>query len=367
MTIREALGSAPPHLSLKAAWKRVIQVSRGLKRAGAPVTIRGRAEVDRFLNQEAPPDWDPAPLKQILKSLLGSHDEAEQLELGLEVDHEVSRLLNATECGDVCLTIAGGPSWLSTAQLDEWLGTERGVLQCTAEKAAAWRHHLHGFPVGGDALSVTADTTLPLPKVRREDRMRKRTRGSNLWVPHWDDIGRVSLSPRRLAEEHAASLRPYAEVIFDPFCGLGGDAIAAATGGAKVFAAEHNGSRLQLAKQNAEALGVDERITFWHGNGPAQLDAWAQDELAHCLFLDPPWGGRGWDRQHMNWDVLCGQHSELVPAMRRAKATLIKLPRTFQTESLRAIGGTWTFTLALGDPSDHPADRVRFLRGLHRP
>ena len=76
----------------------------------------------------------------------------------------------------------------------------------------------------------------------------------------WDDVGRISLTPRAIADEHAACLRRYAEVMFDPFCGLGGDAIAAAAAGPRVFAAEVTPARLSPASLPA-VLGGGVRAT----------------------------------------------------------------------------------------------------------
>lgn len=159
----------------------------------------------------------------------------------------------------------------------------------------------------------------------------------------------------------------HADVIFDPFCGLGGNSIAAAEAGARVFAAELDPHRYTLAQRNAKALHVSERLSLVNASGPDQIATWSQTERRYALFLDPPWGGREWDREQMTWDRLFGAYPILISAMRRASVTLLKLPRTFDTETLQFLGGSWTFTLELGDESDHPADRVRFLCGLHRP
>ena len=367
MSVREALSGSPPHVSLKTAWKRLIQVSRRLKRAGHNPSIRGRSDVDRLLGQDAPEDWDPSTLKQLLKSLVGSEDEAEQDALALAIDQQLSPMLQATQVADVEVHVHGGPDWLSTSQIDAWLGTKHGSLQCGASDAAAWRHHLHGLNIGGRELIVDTDSELPLPSVRRSDRARRRVRESTVWLPHWDDVGRISLTPRVLADSHASKLLVHAEIIFDPFCGLGGDAIAAAQAGATVFAAEVDADRRAKALQNALALGVGDRIAFTAGSGPDHLKDWAHEAPTHALYLDPPWGGRDWNRKEMNWEALCGGYPQLTSAMERAQATLIKLPRTFDTKTLDAIGGSWVFALGLGAHSDHPADRVRFLTGLHQP
>ena len=367
MTIREALGAASPHVSLKAAWKRLIQASRRLRKSGQSVTIGGRSDVDRLLNLAAPEEWNPSALKGLLKTLVDSKHDGVEDEIARAIDAHVSLLLKPTQTGQVTITVGGGPDWLVHTEIDRWLGTTRGSLQCSATQAAAWVHHLDDLSIGGGTLSVRTDCTLDLPPVQRKDRDRRRSREPNLWLPNWDDVGRISLTPRAIADEHAACLRRYAEVMFDPFCGLGGDAIAAAEAGTRVFAAEVNPARLSHARLNADAMGVTERIRFYAESGPERLADWAREAPEHTLFLDPPWGGREWNREGMNWETLCGGYPALIPALNRAIATVIKLPRTFETDSLPADGGTWTLTLGLGGHSDHPADRVRFLCGLYRP
>ena len=367
MTVREVLGGAPPHVSLKRAWKQLIQASRRMKRAGHSVRIQGRADIDRLLNQEAPSDWDATALKALLKGLVDSPSDDAQNDIVLSIQQQLSLLLHPVQVEDVHVTVSGGPVWLSDQHIDGWLGTQGRQIVCSPHKAAALCHHLDGLAIGGAHLSVTTGNEVPLPHVRREDRARSRPRGSTLWLPYSDDIGRISLTPRALATAHATRLMTHSGVIFDPFCGLGGNAVAAAQAGARVFAAELDPHRYTLARKNAEALHVSDRLSLVSGSGPDQIAKWSQKERQYALFLDPPWGGRDWDREQMNWDVLFGAYPALISAMKGATATLMKLPRTFDTESLRFLKGTWTFTLELGDESDHPADRVRFLCGLHRP
>ena len=61
--------------------------------------------------------------------------------LTLAIDQQLSPMLLATQAADVEVRVHGGPDWLSTAQIDAWLGTKHGSLQCSASDAATWRHH----------------------------------------------------------------------------------------------------------------------------------------------------------------------------------------------------------------------------------
>ena len=228
MSIRRSLSDASPHVSLKTAWRILIQASRRLRRAGHVVPVQGRGEIDRFLALEAPSDWDPSAFKRLLKGLVDSNSDHVQDQYAEQINNRIARNLQPTQVDEVYLYVAGGPPWLSRAQIDEWLGTREGCLKCTPREAAALVHHLDGLPIGGSPLSVTSDNARPLPAIRREDRARQRARGSSLWLPNYDEIGRLSLTPRSLADAHAARLLEFADVVFDPFCGLGGDAIAAA-------------------------------------------------------------------------------------------------------------------------------------------
>jgi hypothetical protein len=108
---------------------------------------------------------------------------------------------------------------------------------------------------------------------------------------------------------------------------------------------------------------VTDQITFHEGSGPELIAKWAEQYPDHALFLDPPWGGRAWDRDDMDWSTLFGAYPDLVSAIQGARLSILKLPRTFQTQSLKPLGGTWSFDLAISSWSDHPADRVRFILG----
>ena len=83
----------------------------------------------------------------------------------------------------------------------------------------------------------------------------------------------------RLAGDHGG--RRYSHVA-DLGCGIGGDALALAAAGARVSAVERDELRLAMARANAEALGLEQRIAF------VQRDLLVEPPpLADALFCDP--------------------------------------------------------------------------------
>lgn len=84
-----------------------------------------------------------------------------------------------------------------------------------------------------------------------------------------------------IAQFHAAQLSPIGRVA-DVACGLGFDTLAFAQAGLEVLAIERDPARLILARANAEALGLADRITF------LEADA-TQVDLAdwHAIYFDP--------------------------------------------------------------------------------
>jgi len=108
--------------------------------------------------------------------------------------------------------------------------------------------------------------------------------------PRWDDgiqtdwQGLHSVKPEMLALQLAASLP--GKVVLDGFCGIGGCAIAFARSGKKVLAIEIDERRLEMARNNARVYGVEDRITFIHGDVTELIGSLHYD----AAFFDPPWG-----------------------------------------------------------------------------
>ncbi|KAK4165661.1 RNA cap guanine-N2 methyltransferase-domain-containing protein [Cladorrhinum sp. PSN259] len=116
------------------------------------------------------------------------------------------------------------------------------------------------------------------------------------------------VTPEPIALQLAHDISPIPStspsVIIDLFGGVGGNAIAFALSSkwSKVIAIERDISTLACAQHNASIYGVEEHITFIHGdcldflsrlkNNPASLDESLRVDLnATTLFASPPWGG----------------------------------------------------------------------------
>ncbi|CBQ70328.1 conserved hypothetical protein [Sporisorium reilianum SRZ2] len=99
-------------------------------------------------------------------------------------------------------------------------------------------------------------------------------------------------------------------VVVDLFAGAGGNAIQFAMTCARVIAVEVDEVKVRLAKWNARVYGVEDRITFVHGDSIEllkRLNEWRAGEqkdgevwkgitasdmaAVQAVFLSPPWGG----------------------------------------------------------------------------
>lgn len=110
---------------------------------------------------------------------------------------------------------------------------------------------------------------------------------------------RISTIARHMAE--AAPARR--QIVIDAFCGVGGNTIAFALSKKwkRVYAIEKDEATLACAKHNAKIYGVEDQITWFHGdcfeilgmveskNTVAELKLIASQ--FGVLFASPPWGG----------------------------------------------------------------------------
>ena len=104
-----------------------------------------------------------------------------------------------------------------------------------------------------------------------------------------------SVTPETIAKHVAQQVSAvYGErknlTIIDAFTGAGSNAIhfAALDKSIKVTAIDIDEKRLELAKHNAKVYGVEDRITFIHGD----FMSIGKSLMAHdVIFLSPPWGG----------------------------------------------------------------------------
>jgi trimethylguanosine synthase len=84
-------------------------------------------------------------------------------------------------------------------------------------------------------------------------------------------------------------------VVLDAFCGAGGNAIGFARAGKRVIAVEMDSQRLDMARTNARAFGVEERIQFVLGDAVKVLTN--PSYQFDCVFFDPPWGGPDYPKE----------------------------------------------------------------------
>ncbi|KTD46627.1 23S rRNA (uracil-C(5))-methyltransferase RlmCD [Legionella rubrilucens] len=127
-----------------------------------------------------------------------------------------------------------------------------------------------------------------------------------------------------------------ADCVLDGFCGVGGAAIALARLGKKVIAVELDAHRLNMARHNARIYGVDEAITFVHGD----FFEVARQYSADALLVDPPWG---WPR-YRPVDRFLLEHFEphgkkvLDFALSRCNQVILRAPVHFDTTELELFG-----------------------------
>lgn len=100
-----------------------------------------------------------------------------------------------------------------------------------------------------------------------------------------DEAGLYSATPEKIALEQAEKMN--CKIVIDGFGGVGGNTIAFAKIGKKVYAIEKNKARLEMARHNAELYGVENKITFILGDFFIE----APKIKADGVFIDPDWGG----------------------------------------------------------------------------
>lgn len=100
-----------------------------------------------------------------------------------------------------------------------------------------------------------------------------------------DKEGLYSVIHEEIANKQAKLIK--SKTIVDAFGGIGGNAIAFAKQGKKVFLIELNKKRLKVAKNNAKVYGVQNKIKFIHGNFFKE----APKIKADAIYIDPQWGG----------------------------------------------------------------------------
>ena len=142
-----------------------------------------------------------------------------------------------------------------------------------------------------------------------------------------DDEGLFSATPEALALRIAEGLSGR---VLDGTCGIGSIAIALARTASvrEVVAVDVSRERLAMAAHNARLYGVDGRIRFVAGD---VRDVLAKERF-DAVVLDPPWGGRDYDRERVG---LTDLGLELRPLLAlHAGPMRLKLPKSFAREEL---------------------------------
>jgi trimethylguanosine synthase len=218
-----------------------------------------------------------------------------------------------------------GPPFVDPAQ---W---ERPGAEVSASRARWLLRTLDGLAVGGQRMRVRTEPPIRAGRGAppRGDRATRRRRLFARWDEgiEVDDEGLLSATPEALAMRIARGARG---VVLDGTCGVGALSIAYARqpGVTRVIAVDLDAARLRMAGHNAGVYGVAERIELVHGDVVELAGRLAAD----LLVLDPPWGGRGYDRERVSLDELGLDVRRVLE--RFSGPVVLKLPRSFDVATL---------------------------------
>ena len=179
--------------------------------------------------------------------------------------------------------------------------------------------HLRGLP---PRARTEPFRTFEPERVRRERLFSRWSEG----IRH-DDEGLFSATPEALALRIARGL---AGRVLDGTCGIGAIAIALARTPSidEVVAVDVSPDRIAMARHNAKIYGVERRIRF----RVADVRAIVAAERFDAVVLDPPWGGRGYDRGRTTFADLGLDLPRILAAY--SGPLRLKLPRSFAREQL---------------------------------
>ncbi|UJR82545.1 trimethylguanosine synthase [Sandaracinus amylolyticus] len=233
----------------------------------------------------------------------------------------VDRLL-PRETARVVRVRVEGPAWLDASR---WTG------ELPASQARWALRELDGLALGGEIVRVHVDP--PLRPGRAAPPWRPRDERRRELFSRWDrgiqadDEGLFSATPEALAERIAEGAHG---VVIDGTCGIGSIAIALARRPEvrEVIAVDLDASRLAMAAHNARIYDVASRIRFVRGDVREVIAR----ERADVLVLDPPWGGRDYDRSRVVAEALPLDVRPLIAAFEGA--IVLKLPRSFDVRTL---------------------------------
>lgn len=181
---------------------------------------------------------------------------------------------------------------------------------------------LDGVVIAGEPVRVRVEPKVRPGRVARpfEERRARLRRLFGHEDARFDDEGTYSATPVALAREIALGL---SGVVVDGTCGVGCLAVAAAElpSVRQVIAIDVDAVRLDHARHLARLRGVASKMLFRLGDVRALLPGLVAD----ALVLDPPWGGRDYDRGAVSLGDLGLDVRPLIAAF--PGALRIKLPR----------------------------------------
>ncbi len=208
--------------------------------------------------------------------------------------------------------------------------------EVTASRARWLLSNLDGLAAFGGHLRVRTEPAIRAGRAapQREDRSARRRRLFSRWDEgiRADDEGLVGATPEALALRIAQGARG---VVVDGTCGVGALAIAYARepGVTRVIAIDRDRTRLAMARHNAAIYGVEAKVEFVCADVVERTGTVRAD----LLVLDPPWGGRDYDRERVALEDL---GLDVAAVLERFQGPVVlKLPRSFDPATLPA--GRW--------------------------
>ena len=218
------------------------------------------------------------------------------------------------------------------------VASDLALLHVAARESASTRDKEERERAEGTIVSILSLYAKDLARMRKEPfrvfeapRVRRRRIFSRFDEGiRFDDEGLYSATPEALALQMVEGLTGH---VLDGTTGIGSLAIALAlTKGVKtITAVDTNADRLAMAEHNAGIYGVQKRITF----RVADVFEVLSEGKFDALVLDPPWGGRDYDRDFVPL-------SELGLDVRRALelhkgALRLKLPKSIHQADLQGL------------------------------
>jgi trimethylguanosine synthase len=181
---------------------------------------------------------------------------------------------------------------------------------------------LDGIVIAGQPVRVVTTPPVRVGRARRpfETHSERALRIFGHEAARFDDEGLYSATPVSLAREVVRGLRG---VVIDGTAGLGCLAIAAAEQPevTRVLAVDLEPERLAMARHLAVLRGVASKIEFLVDD----VVRIAASRAADALVLDPPWGGRDYERGAVSLGDLALDIRPLLTSFRGALR--VKLPR----------------------------------------